>query len=422
MSSRINTHVQKLGARYPGPHRCPVACLFLAMVVVGCIGTVAQPICTGNVQQYLKLDTVDLIDVPVTDQLGIIVRATADGVTLYIPDTIVDSHRLLVRLKPSLSSTWRVASLTLPDSMPVDGRNPLSDCISVGDSTIILLAWNRLLRYDLRAGAWICTAARRLNHGYQQLWRSGEIAILGQDMYVDPGSEPHPFAVCFVNMQGLRIEQEILLSTPSGIGFTLFQPRRVLDVSRHWVALSDVNNYRVRIYNHTNELDTILERRPEQWTAIGGGDSADIAGKSLKHVIDELGPTTTSGSLIRNIAFISDSVLLVSYTNPERISDGILRGKQGVRFDLWKRTEGKWSPIAVSLSNESPALHSVVSRDVGYPMSPRYRCENGYIVAAEALPVLSYGRTWEEIITDANAYLIVYNPRISIVLQRWVIP
>lgn len=423
MSTSVSALCRRAGSRYSGPRHCLTAFLLLTLAVAGrSCGIVGQSTRTGCVQQYMTLDTIELIDIRVAEPLGIVVRALPEGVMLYVPGAEVDPKRLSIRLKPWRSSVWRAMSITLPDSIEIDAKNPLADCLMVGDSTIVLLAWRRLLRYDFRAGSWTCTASRRTEHGYHRLWHYGHMCVLGRDMYVDPISEPHPFAVAIVNTDALRIEREILLPAPSGLAFTLFQPRRVLDVSRQFIVLSDANRYRIRIYDQGDHLDTILERMPDMWTPIDGGDSLDVAGKPLKLVIDEFGPKTGTGSLMRSVAFINDSVLLVSYTNSGKIARGVLQGKQDVRFDIWKRSEGRWSPIAVELGNYSPQLQSVVSRDSGFPISARYRCENGYIVSAEALPVSAYGRNWEEIIADANAYVADNSLRMSIVLQRWVVP
>lgn len=396
----------------------PIICL--SLLCGGCIAASrSAPHSVTSLDSLVVLDTAVVVDRALGGELHeIILRHRRSGWVLYLPGE--EAGRDVPLILGGKSGLEEIR-LRLPDSVVVDGRTPLKDVAMVGDSTLLLLVYKRLLAYTRVDGGWRLSAHAVFDESFEAMSLHGDRCLLYSGMYRAGASNPPATRVAFVRLQSLQIERIAELETPHGMMFTMLQPRTILSGSSRWIAVADVDRYSIRVYDHALTERCRLSRQPVGWVAVPQAESVG-RGLPAKQMIADLKSLADSGSLMQRIAFVDDTTMLVAYTVPGRVRGGIRNGKPDVRHDIWRYDRAAWRLLASDMPGINPDAASTIAQGAAFPLSQRFVCHDNTMISFEPIPVPMLGRTWGDVASAIEDYLTEHELRISVVEQHWRIP
>jgi hypothetical protein len=128
---------------------------------------------------------------------------------------------------------------------------------------------------------------------------------------------------------------------PSGLIWTFIRPRKLIAFYNDLLLVSDADNYHLRIYDKNNNIiwDTtlyqrIIHNRKFNWDT----GSFDELIEGIQHF-----------PLIRSVDFLDTNRVLVVWTHPKKQDNK--HGFYTILFDIWNKSNGKWSLEIDSLKN-----------------------------------------------------------------------
>lgn len=234
------------------------------------------------------------------------------------------------------------------------------------------------------------TALRFLDDSTLALWGCQKVGL-----YV-----PYTFFLRLQPESGRwRILGEHALPNPEGLIFTVFQPRRLMDLSRSWIAIADAVRYRIRLYRY-GSLQTpaaLIEHSAPFWKPI-----TDTAYRTLdrdpyrfdiKELMDTVRVHAYTASLIQSVVFL-DSVTLGVYWYPRRplphdsgtvLESSSRRGYVRL-LDIWQYRRGVWQLIQEGLCPANPLRHTRFSPANAPPASSTFCDGKGNCFSPLKLP------------------------------------
>lgn len=210
-------------------------------------------------------------------------------------------------------------------------------------------------------------------------------------------------------------------TNPSGFMFTSIWPRNILDYYKGMTALSDADNYLIRIYDQNYNLKDSISRKTAEWVKC----------RSTKTNRSELAETNTpkahfgnlmedmkNRSLISSINFIDSNRIFVSWTIPPGDDDFV---NYYVRYDLWERKSGNWKLKYKDLKdyrqNDKDSFSSF------FPISTQYRISGGRLLKLVPFPFDNpeeyYGETNSSVEKMKDQYYMNHKLRYSIFIYEF---
>ena len=217
-------------------------------------------------------------------------------------------------------------------------------------------------------------------------------------------------------------KEEAIVEFPesAGVEFMYVQPRNVLDRTAKTIALADVTNYVVRIYNasDTSLVDTIA-RQPEQWICAGEGVNIPLGTIGAKRYFRKLDSLKKRASLINRVTLINDTTLFMAWSTPVNDEQNYNRWA-----DIWRKQGGVWllTDKDIPFDTSEDSLPFTLSNA---PLSVRYVYSNSVF-----LDILSYPldrethyiwNTYTEYQKELDRYFSV-NPVQYIITTRRFVP
>lgn len=158
-----------------------------------------------------------------------------------------------------------------------------------------------------------------------------------------------------INLNNLKFNEykDVVEFENNDLLFTLFQPRKLIDISNNIIINSAVTSYNFNILNLNFEKYDPKIKPPQKWRKNETESLAieDVNLKDAKILINKIRPFTKTMSLIHRVDFLDD-YLLVLWSNPSN------RKQYDFMFSLYKRSNEKFDIIEESMINKEFDLNS----------------------------------------------------------------
>jgi len=176
-------------------------------------------------------------------------------------------------------------------------------------------------------------------------------------------------------------KKEILPLHFDVIEFSHIAPNKWIDISNELIAFSNTTKYKIDIFNKDFNKINEISRIPKNWIDIPVKElNFGYELGKVKSIFPKLMLIDSSdGSRIQNICFLSDSILLVSYSPGK--SD--LKNKKIFCYDLWEYSDNKWQELSFDNIEFLRLDNSETVSKENYPYSGVYNLPiylNGSIV------------------------------------------
>ncbi|MCE2503259.1 MAG: hypothetical protein J4G05_04260 [Chlorobi bacterium] len=382
-----------------------------------------------TIQSWFSLDTI----LPLIDNAELVDRYTVVELTdslcflyysgLRISDSVMGVLRIVLDQPDTRDTLW----FEIPGNIR-DTYFFVKD-ITVDASAMGILVSDHLLVYDLQSlgqenvsGSSVIPVWRSvpLDDFYYQIQASGDAFVM------------HECAVSstlrigdYTGMRLYRPKEDtlfdhIVLPNPEGVEYTLFRPRSVIAVWDQMVVVSDITQYRVKLYDLSGAERGVIQREVPGWIAVdiekrGTIDPEELSPlspknrMSIRQYIDTLRPTAYSTSNIRRVDFLNDSTLLVTYFNGKTAEKGLLKGRALIEYDIWRRRNNRWELLAGDIPDFSSDLDSNLSIERMLPL--RYGFKRGGLPNVlyriqEYVPLQTFDIKYSELPSIMEQYLI----------------
>lgn len=174
---------------------------------------------------------------------------------------------------------------------------------------------------------------------------------------------------------------------PIGIEFTFFQPKQLIDVNEHQIAIANLDNYHIDFYNWKFEKTSSFKLQPHEWVKgekiIAHFSDSDlrIDTKNSKNEIEHLRPLLNDFSMIHRIHYCSPEMLLVLWSLPSETT------LYDFRFDLLKKQTSGWKVFKNNLKNyevdSDEKMKDIMNK---WKVKNSYVSENEYLLLVEPVP------------------------------------
>lgn len=265
---------------------------------------------------------------------------------------------------------------------------------------------------------WKLSKYYRLNRTVTHAHKKNNTLYLWNDIHISSRGQKSDFYCMTFDLNQESEGEVIEFPTPRGSEFMYMKPRNAMDRTEHTIALSDITDYHIRIYNADTSTCTILTRQPDQWHVIQDYIPLPAGEDAPQQYFPGMDSIRRTASLVTRVTLLNDSSLLVLWSAP---------GENDMPLyfaDIWERLESRWqlvkSDIAVGYPNEIESFTLT-----SLPFSPNYMYNDGKFITLEHYPLNTpLGREWQGAVEYQNAKYQYFtdNPLQFIAIIRRLVP
>lgn len=218
-----------------------------------------------------------------------------------------------------------------------------------------------------------------------------------------------------------EFEEKILVdysvAPPAGIELSVYQPKHNLTTNEYFVAISDIVNYRIKLYDMKNNfLDSISKEPFNQDLAEFYDFITTNNNKGIRKYIEEIGHYHRNLRQIIKSIFLNDTTLLIYWTDDTR------HIKNEYYFDLWIYNQNEWQVYKENLNNYKPKMEDLCQSK--FPIPNSFNCVNNLLFFTVPIPIDLYSihyvdKTFKELETVLTEYYIEHNLRYSILVYHY---
>lgn len=141
-----------------------------------------------------------------------------------------------------------------------------------------------------------------------------------------------------INLQNIAENKFKKFEYPSGFYWSVVKPRNIIDFGRENYLITDITNYKIKVYNYNDSLVDSINRNVSFWKAETY-DNDKFKNQHPAKIFEFITNDTLTKTLIHRVKFLTDRQILVCYSNNSDDSSDKL---YDLYFDLWEKTNKGW--------------------------------------------------------------------------------
>ncbi len=249
---------------------------------------------------------------------------------------------------------------------------------SISDEKIILLTSDKLIVYKNELNPKNYQEIS-LNDMYESIFIEFDKIILTKSCF---SCDNPSTIVAIYDLKTLDKISEKVFDNQKGFPMTYFHPKRIINYGFGNIAISDITNYSIRIYDLNYKLKNVINFKIDNW---GSNSALNPKFEKMKD-IDKLNQnmsyylSVNSGDMIHFVDFLSPNELLVCRTSKIDSTNSMYN------YDVWELIKGNWQIKYNGLRNPIYSGDDFVSYNNFLAPFNSYTVSNGVILMFFPLP------------------------------------
>ncbi len=235
-----------------------------------------------------------------------------------------------------------------------------------------------------------------------------KIVLLNDSFGISGNSEPPTFVE--IDLSKMAVSKKRNLPMPKGSAFSSMKPREIFSFYNGKIIVSDITEYKIRIYNYNLELINNINYKPVNWKSNSKLISEIENCKDFNTFRAEI-EKYKNISLIERVVFLNDTTLMVTW---------LRSSYPDLVCDIWIKKNNNWTILESEISYQPnrEELEELTIKDefITYLYGKSRIFGNTLIYWSENPLYLKdyYGKRYKELFEKSNEYYLSGAYRLSI--------